>query len=290
MSETIALLNMKGGVGKTTLAFNLAWYLYQYEPANVLLIDLDPQFNATQCVMDYKTFQDHRKNKGTIADLMIDQPMMALKSNKKIKKNPANALHNVAKSTSHRLDLLPADLQLAWVVKNPAQMDYRLEKLLEKLRTTYDFVIIDCAPTDSVLTTMALTASDYLLIPVRPDRFSILGFFNLMETIKTFRANCTDPHTVKVLGIVFTQVTSTSQVEKESMKDISTAALNENIHVFTNHLKYSTSYIRSIKDQTPIFQTLWAQEKPKSQVGKIAEELKARIQAAVTTSGKAKKK
>ena len=69
-------------------------YLHKKEPATVLLIDLDPQFNATQCVMDYKTFEDHRKQKGTIADLLIDQPGLALKT-KKIRKNPAGALYRV---------------------------------------------------------------------------------------------------------------------------------------------------------------------------------------------------
>jgi chromosome partitioning protein len=72
MATTIALLNMKGGVGKTTLAVNLAWHLHQNEQKNVLLVDLDPQFNATQYVMDYQTFQNHRKDAGTIADLLID--------------------------------------------------------------------------------------------------------------------------------------------------------------------------------------------------------------------------
>ena len=289
MSQTIALLNMKGGVGKTTLAFNLAWYLHKKEPANVLLIDLDPQFNATQCVMDYKTFEDHRKKKGTIADLLIDPPQLALKK-KKTRKNPANALYRVKETSGKGLDLLPAELQLAWVVKNPAQMDFRLEKLLEKLRPNYDYIIIDCAPTDSVLTTMALTASDHLLIPMRPDRFSILGFFNLIETIKTFRANCPDPHNVKVLGIVFTQVMNASPVEKQSMVEISAAALKENTHVFTNSLKHSQSFTRSVKDQSPIFETKWAQYNPRTQLGKIAEELKQRIQIAAAAPGKVKKK
>lgn len=289
MPETIALLNMKGGVGKTTLAFNLAWYLHQNGPANVLLIDLDPQFNATQCVMDFKTFQDHRKNKGTIADLLIDQPTLALKT-KKSKSNPAKSLYRVEETGGKGLDLLPADLELARVVKNPAQMDFKLEKLLEKLRPAYDYIIVDCAPTDSVLTTMALTASDHLLIPMRPDRFSILGFFNLLETVETFRANCLDPHSVKVLGIIFTQVTGSSDVEKSSMQEISAAALKESTYVFTNSLKYSQSFIRSVKDQTPVFQTSWAHTKTRNQVGKIAEELKQRIQSTAAAPGKAKKK
>jgi chromosome partitioning protein len=276
MSVTISLLNMKGGVGKTTLAVNLAWHMYQKEKSNVLLVDLDPQFNATQYVMDYKAFQDHRKNAGTAADLLIDQPSLDLRL-KKVKRNPRAAIHGIGTSDGKRLDILPSELGLAWVVKNPAQMDYRLEKLLARIRDDYDYVFVDCAPTDSVLTTMALTASDFLLIPVRPDRFSILGFANLIETIKTFRSNCPDNHKVKVLGIVFTQVTGTSEVEKQAIAELSAEATKEKTHLFSSSLKYSHSFIRSVRDQTPIFATLYAHDKPRSAVGKIADELKARI-------------
>jgi len=158
-------------------------------------------------------------------------------------------------------------------------MDYRLEKLLEQLRDSYDYVFIDCAPTDSVLTTMALAASDYLLIPMRPDRFSILGFANLTETIKTFRSNCPDPHGVKVLGVVFTQVFGDSEVENEAMLEVGEAAKKEKVHRFSSSLKFSESFIRSVKDQTPIFQTLYAHARSRNAAAKIADELKARIVA-----------
>lgn len=290
MAITISLLNMKGGVGKTTLAVNLAWHLHQNEQKSVLLIDLDPQFNATQYVMDFKAFVNHRKTTGTIADLLIDQPKLDLRL-KKIKKNPRLALHTIRNSHGKKLDLLPAELNLAWVVKNPAQMDYRLEKLLAGLRSDYDYVFIDCAPTDSVLTTMALTASDYLLIPMRPDRFSILGFTNLTETIRIFRSNCPDPHTVQVLGIVFTQVTNTSDVEQQSMNEIGIAAKNEGTYLFASSLKHSTSFMRSVKDQTPIFETLYAQDKARLTTAKITDEMNKRILAlsGVPSGGKTKK-
>jgi chromosome partitioning protein len=82
LALTISLLNMKGGVGKTTLAVNLAWHFFENEGANVLLIDLDPQFNSTQYVMNYKTFESHRKKSGTITNLLIDQPSLNLKDAK----------------------------------------------------------------------------------------------------------------------------------------------------------------------------------------------------------------
>lgn len=93
MAVTVSLLNMKGGVGKTTLAVNLAWYIYQNDGKNVLLVDLDPQFNATQYVMDYKSFENHRKTAGTIADLLIEQPKLDLRL-KKVKTNPRSPSEN----------------------------------------------------------------------------------------------------------------------------------------------------------------------------------------------------
>jgi chromosome partitioning protein len=276
MAVTISLLNLKGGVGKTTLAVNLAWYIYKNDGKRVLLVDLDPQFNATQYVMDYKSFESHLINAGTIADLLIEQPHLSLRL-KKVKKNPGAALHNIRRDGAARLDLLPAELELAWVVKNPAQMEYRLEKLLAGLRDDYDYVVVDCAPTDSVLTTMALMASDYLLIPMRPDSFSIFGFTNLNKTIDIFRANCPDPHGVRVLGIVFTQVTGTSEVERQAMETIRRAANRESTYLFKSSLKFSNSFIRSVKDQTPIFETRYAHARSWLAPSRIAAEMKQRI-------------
>ena len=95
MNTTISLLNMKGGVGKTTLAVNLAWHMYQNGPSNVLLVDLDPQFNATQYIMDYTEFDKHRRSNGTIADLLIDRPTLKLKNGKKIPQDRYKTFYNI---------------------------------------------------------------------------------------------------------------------------------------------------------------------------------------------------
>lgn len=267
---------MKGGVGKTTLAVNLAWHFFQMENKKVLIVDLDPQFNATQYVMDFSDFEAHRKTKGTIADLLIDSPRLDLRL-KRIKKDPSLAIHNLQVNGVSRLDILPSELALGWVVKNPAQMDYRLEKLLSSFRSKYDYIIVDCAPTDSVLTTMALTSSNYLLVPVRPDRFSVLGFANLNRTIEDFRQNCNNPHNVQTLGIVFTQVTGNSVVESECITQIKLQAAKHKEYVFVSSLKYSNSFARAIKNQTPIFKTAYAQQDTKNATHAIASELKGRV-------------
>jgi chromosome partitioning protein len=272
---------MKGGVGKTTLAVNLAWHFFDHERKNVLLVDLDPQFNATQYLMDFTAFDAHRKSAGTVADLLLDKPQLQLRV-KRLKKDPSMALYGVEAGSGARFDLLPSELDLGWVVKNPAQMEYRLEKVLNVLRPKYDYIFIDCAPTDSVLTSMALTASDFFVVPVRPDRFSILGFANLLKTIEDFRTNCIDNHSVRTVGIVFTQVTGKTPVEGECMGQIRLLAKKQRDYVFTAALNYSHSFTRAIKDQTPIFKTAYAKKRVRRVFLDIANEMKARIAALQT--------
>ncbi len=276
MTHTVSLLNMKGGVGKTTLAVNLAWYAYRHRNKRVLLIDFDPQFNASQYVMDYSAYADHVKNKGTIADLLIESPTLRLRPKQRRPATTACIAH-LEHSESACLDFLPSELTLAHVVKNPAQMEFRLEKLLAPTRPHYDYIFIDCAPTDSVLTTMALTASCFVLVPMRPDRFSILGFANLIKTIEAFRENSSDPNNVQNLGLVFTQVRGSSSVEADCMNDIRVQAVKLKSYVFRNTLGYSNTFLTAIQNQTPAFETKYARDDLKASIGEVVKEMESRI-------------
>ncbi|MCW8965537.1 MAG: ParA family protein [Candidatus Pacearchaeota archaeon] len=279
MPTIIALLNMKGGVGKTTLAVNLAWHSYRFKKKSVLLVDLDPQFNASQYMMDYDTYERHVTTNGTIADLLIDQPALGLRK-KKVRPPTKQSIATIVKAPSgFRLDFLPSQLALAHVVKNPAQMDYRLERILSEVRDEYDYIFIDCAPTDSVLTTMALTASNYILIPIRPDRFSILGYGNLVETVRAFKANSQDPNNVSELGLIFTQVRGDSDVERTCMDDIREQAAHYGSYVFPSGLKFSTTFIRAVQNQTPAFETKYARDELKTNIKNIVKEMEQRIEA-----------
>ncbi len=277
MAITLSLLNMKGGVGKTTLAVNLAWHTYGRSRKRVLLIDLDPQFNASQYMMDFGAWERHVKKNGTIADLLIDSPTLHLR------KPPAQrpTKERIARLKESRggayLDFLPSELSLAHVVKNPHQMEYKLERRLQPLRSEYDFIFIDCAPTDSVLTTMALTASNYILIPVRPDRFSILGYANLLAAIEHFKQNSNNPNNVRELGVIFTQLRYKSDIEKICMEDIREFAINNGSYVFSRELPFSETFIRAVQNQTPAFETKYARDDLKQSIADIARELRERI-------------
>lgn len=280
MAETICLLNMKGGVGKTTLAANLAWYASRFGRRRVLLVDFDPQFNASQYMMDYPVYRAHVKANGTIADLLIDSPTLRLGKKKK-KQSAKSCIKRIEQSSSSRghLDLLPSELALSYVVKNPSQMDHRLHKLLEPLRSQYDYIFIDSAPTDSVLTTMALTASNFVLIPVRPDRYSLLGVANLLTAVGDFRENCNDPNKVKEIGVVFTQIRQNSTLDAEIISDIRVEAKRAGSYVFDGMLSYSGTFIRAVRDQTPAFATKYARTPLKADIALIVSEMEGRIKA-----------
>ena len=147
MATTISLLNMKGGVGKTTLAVNLAWHSYRFKKHNVLLVDLDPQFNASQYMMDYATYEKHVRTKGTIADLLIEQPTLGLGPRKQqIPTKQPIARIRLAPTSGHCLDFLPSQLALAHVVKNPAQMEFVTANVSWKTSRTIMIIYILTVP------------------------------------------------------------------------------------------------------------------------------------------------
>lgn len=281
---TTALINMKGGVGKTTLAVNMAWMCH-LRRNRVLLIDLDPQFNATQYTMTFDDYDQHKKQKGTVLNILQNVPRpKSARSN--LETEPDFCLHRLYqfKAVDGRqfvFDLLPSELALAFVIKNPQGVEFRLLKFLERLSTRYDYVFIDCAPTDTVLTTTALIASNFVLIPMKPDRFSILGHTMMKQVVQEFKSTYPDPKQVQDLGVIFTIVSKPpTDIETECME----AVRKEASYVFESQMPHSSSYQRSVRDRSPITFTKHARESPKNAMRSVMNEFFQRIK--VSAMGK----
>ena len=281
MATTIALLNMKGGVGKTTLGVTIAWYLCRRRHKRVLLVDLDPQFNSSQYVMSFDQWEEQR-HRGTVADLLLaptKNTMPLMKKKKQKKKTAKGKQSNQAiwcREIDHkggRFDLIPSELDLARAIKNPHGVAYKLEKECEKLIDHYDYILIDCAPTDSVLTDTAFMASDYVLVPIKPDRFSVLGFGFMQEALANFKNTYPDPHGVQDLGVVFTQVMRDSPIEDECMSEVTAQA----DYVFNAVIPFSQSYRSSVHYKTPVFDTPHCYQSTKTAVRKLVDEIEHRI-------------
>jgi len=180
--KIISINNQKGGVGKTTLSFNLIKGLAA-AGYRTLAIDNDPQGNLTSCFLENP--------------LTLTANVMDIYSSHKV--NP----HIISKG----LDLIGADINLARVAEQDFDVIFRLKEGLAPFNENYDFVIIDCLPSFGFLSTAALNASDLVLIPTKPTQFGLSGMSDLLDIIEKTRTRLNG--NLRLLGIVLNLVENT---------------------------------------------------------------------------------
>jgi chromosome partitioning protein len=271
MAKVISVINMKGGVGKTTLTVNLAWK-YVFSPkSKVLIIDLDPQFNASQYLMgarEYKTQIIDNKSQ-TVWDI-FEQNTKAPNRIKTIL-NRDTVIQSIWNHRNGILDLIPSRLELSFSLKNPERKEHLLSEFISTLENYYDVIFIDCAPTDSFLTTAAYLASEYLLIPVKPEYLSSIGLPLIESSIKTFSEDY-NKEVPKIAGIVFNFCDGYLPEENLSKRDVGKIAKDLDWHVFKNEVPYSRSFPKGAREKEAIFWTKYARRKVKDKLrGLFAE-------------------
>ncbi|MCA8995162.1 MAG: ParA family protein [Planctomycetaceae bacterium] len=211
--KVISFINMKGGVAKTTLAVNVADCLVRRKHASVLCVDVDPQFNATQCLMTPDAYVDHRQQNGcTIVDVFDRQSRTRVGVVEGTTQTEPRTLESITPvRIKDRFDLLPGSLDLYRLEMAPGQgRENRLRLYLETVQDDYDYVIIDTPPTPSVWMTSALIASDHYVIPVRPDPISLTGIDLLRSIVREMAENF--GLSTKCAGVVLTVVEQNTRV------------------------------------------------------------------------------
>ncbi len=209
----LSFLNLKGGVGKTTTAVAVAEILAQEERKHVLLIDLDPQTNATVTLIAEEQWAELDKDGRTIAQLFDDRlnPQIAPKFD--IEKAIVRRVSTINDGIS-RLDLLPSSIQLIDLqdriplialagnyTVNPLEI---LRVALQPVIDRYDYVIIDCPPSLGTVTKNGLRISTGYVIPTIPDIVSTWGIYQIVENVERFAQDIGRP--LPALGIVATKV------------------------------------------------------------------------------------
>ena len=199
MGKIIAFTNQKGGVGKTTSAINVATSLAVSE-LKTLMIDLDPQANATTGLSDL-----FEKNKSNIYNVLIEKESIL----SSIIKTKLNFL-DVITSTN---DLVGAEIELVSMIGR----EYRLNECLLDIKDEYDYIILDCPPSLGLLTLNALSASNSVLIPIQCEYFALEGLSQLLQTVRLVQRHLNKD--LDIEGVLITMYDSRlnlcKQVEKE---------------------------------------------------------------------------
>ncbi|MEE1076938.1 MAG: AAA family ATPase [Acutalibacteraceae bacterium] len=249
MGKIIAVINMKGGVGKTTLCIGIADYLAE-KGKKILLIDADPQFNATQAMIDYYTSSSSDNEcenyytrtilpeRRTIYKLFTPQTDMS-------QSYTTPKADDIIISLTDNLSILCGDLNLVLVNQvNDNRFVKRIRNFIEdnQLREKYDYIFIDCPPTLTIYTDSALMASDYYLIPNRIDRYSIVGIDSLQKAVNSLIKEERIP--LKCIGLVYSMIENRISVKQQNIKtSFESKDIVNDLDIFSSTI----SYLRDIQ-------------------------------------------
>lgn len=200
MGKIITVANQKGGVGKTTTSVNLGSCL-AYIGKRVLLVDIDPQGNATSGVGIEKADVDH-----CIYDVLVDD----VEASKVIKQT------NV-----ENLEVIPATIQLAGAeieLVSTISREVRLKRALDEVKGNYDYVLIDCPPSLGLLTINALTASDAVLIPVQCEYYALEGLSQLLNTVRLVQKHLN--HELAIEGVLLTMLDARTNLGLQVIEEV----------------------------------------------------------------------
>ncbi len=281
MGTVVALINMKGGVGKSTITVNLAHQFAGYTKwsKNVLVVDLDPQFNTSQYMLGASRYAKEVVSVGrpTVWDV-FEQRTRTPGGSPPTPIDPAKAILNVTtyRPSKARVDLLASRLELAWSLKHAAEKEHLLEKFIDKVKEGYDVVLIDCAPTESLLTTAAYLASEHIIVPVKPEYLSTIGLPLLARSLQEFHEHNED-YKANVAGILFNHATNYEPEEAKSKREVRTEAAKLEWRVFDKEVTYSRSFPKGAREGKPIFRTSNAWWQTKSAFHAVAEEVATTI-------------
>lgn len=209
MGRTIVIANQKGGVGKTTTAINLSASLAEAEK-KVLVIDIDPQGNTTS---GFGIEKDEQEN--TIYELLLGECEI-------------EECMNVTEFDD--LTIIPSNVNLAAAeieLVGIEEKEYILKKALDKVRDKYDFIIIDCPPSLSMLTINAMCAADTVLVPIQCEYYALEGLTQLIHTINLVKERL-NPE-LEMEGVVFTMYDARTNLSLQVVENVKNN-LNQEIY------------------------------------------------------------
>ena len=209
MGRTIAIANQKGGVGKSTTAINLSACLAE-AGKRVLTVDIDPQGNTTSGLGTDKNGVEY-----TLYELLLGDC------------DPKDC---VIENVVERVDLIPSNVNLSGAeieLVGIEEREYILKNVLERIKEGYDYIIMDCPPSLSMLTINALTAADSVLVPIQCEYYALEGLSQLIHTIELVQERLNKK--LEIEGVVFTMYDARTNLSLEVVENVK-ENLNQNIY------------------------------------------------------------
>lgn len=206
MGRIIAIANQKGGVGKTTTSINLSSCLADLGK-KVLLVDIDPQGNATSGVGITK-----QNLENTVYELFLDECTIS---------------ECLTKSVVDNLNVLPSNVNLSGAeidLIGVENREYILKNVLDQIKDLYDYIIIDCPPSLNILTVNAMTAADSVIVPIQCEYYALEGLSQLIHTINLIQDRLNND--LEIDGIVFTMYDSRTNLSSDVVENV-----KSNVHI-----------------------------------------------------------
>nr|WP_312986021.1 ParA family protein [Clostridioides sp.] len=218
--NVISFMNMKGGVGKTTICVNIAGELAR-QGYDVLIIDIDPQMNASQYILEASKIEEFI-GKRTIYNLYrsdVEENMYNMEGDSTFEDDEELKLVYKAKEN---LSILCGDLNMTKVTDINGTVSDILNSFIEnnKLRSLYDFIFIDCPPTHSIYTTSAFKASDFYVLVIKPDYLSTIGLSLFNNLVTNYNKRRNKEEKLKSLGIIANLVQTGNDYHIEKLEDV----------------------------------------------------------------------
>lgn len=231
MGKIISVINLKGGVGKTTTTVALAEFLALKHNKKVLVIDLDPQTNATVMLIKQQVWKKANDDKKTIHQMFLDR--IENTKNFDLKESIIKSVSNIGLGVQN-LDLLPSSIDLIDIQDNLTMIRQEFsyskspittlaENLTQEIIEEYDFVLVDCPPNLGIVTLNGLYISDYYLIPVVPDILSTYGIPQILDRIGKCSVEIRKINrnfNIKPLGILVTKYNEKNRMHVETKNDL----------------------------------------------------------------------
>ena len=246
----VSVINMKGGVGKTTIAAMLARYATRRStPHKVLAIDLDPQANLSQALMGSSAYKGFLENKSpSIVEVFKEYQPPTSDNPSPSPLNIRDAVRTVSIYFSRDIDIIPSRFDFSDHLIDSIKPDPRvLARLIASNFQDKDLILIDCAPTESIFTQAAYHASRYILVPVKPEYFATIGFPLLNDSLAKFKDE-NRGHLIDVIGVVINNSTyhysgnRGGPEAQRSKKEIRAEAAKNGWHVFESELPLSRGF------------------------------------------------